>query len=292
MNDLRLLARELAQLPQDLVRAVVEVEGWRAGHHTGRRLGRSPLFSEHRPYTPGEPIQFLDWKVLARTDRPYVRRFVSETESFAHILLDRSGSMGYEKKWEAGRLLSLALGYLFVRQGDRVFFHLMGEGLEAGEPVGTLAGLVAEANRLRPIDPEGVADFRAGVEVLLTRFPRRGFLVVISDFLFASPFERALRWVASLHDVTVLHLLHPHERELPRASGTYVDLETGQRVPVASPQSAEAFARRSQAWLAQVKQATLDARCFYVRHLAGEPIRQALIAFMAARKSWQGQRAL
>lgn len=292
MDDLRRLGKELAELPPELVRAVVEVEGWRAGHHTGRRLGRSPHFSEHRPYTPGEPIQFLDWKVLARTDRPYVRRFASETESFAHLLLDRSGSMGYETKWEEGKLLSLALGYLFLRQGDRVFFHLMGAGLDPGEPVGTLAGLAAQAKRLRSVALEGEADFPAAVETLLTRFPRRGFLVVASDFLFSSPYGRELRLSAALHDVTALHLLHPHERELPRASGTYIDLETGRRVPVASSLSAQDFARRSQAWLAQVKQTTVDAGCFYVRHLIGRPIREALIAFMAARVAWRARRAL
>src|SRR3954452_18522341 len=82
LNQLQLTARSV-------------VEGTTAGLHRSPMTGASVEFRQHRAYVPGDEPRRLDWRVLARTDRPYVREYHEETNLRAMIMLDRSGSMGY-----------------------------------------------------------------------------------------------------------------------------------------------------------------------------------------------------
>ena len=70
-------------------------EGFVTGRHKSPNKGFSVEFAEHRAYAPGDDLRNLDWRVLGRTDRLYVKEFVEETNMRATILLDVSGSMGY-----------------------------------------------------------------------------------------------------------------------------------------------------------------------------------------------------
>src|SRR3954463_77894 len=77
------------------------VPGAAAGPHRATRSGASVEFRQHRSYVPGDEPRRLDWRVLARTDRPYVREFDQETNLRAVLVLDTSGSMGYGGRQEA-----------------------------------------------------------------------------------------------------------------------------------------------------------------------------------------------
>src|SRR5262245_9111860 len=71
------------------------VEGFLAGLHSSPFKGFSVDFSEYRQYLPGDDLATLDWKVYARTDRHFVKKFEEETNLDCHILIDVSQSMGY-----------------------------------------------------------------------------------------------------------------------------------------------------------------------------------------------------
>src|SRR5688572_29390422 len=90
------LVQQLNQL-QLTARSVVE--GISAGQHRSRLKGASVEFRQHRSYTPGDEPRRLDWRVLARTDRPFVREYQEETNLRAVILLDRSGSLAYGREF-------------------------------------------------------------------------------------------------------------------------------------------------------------------------------------------------
>src|SRR6187399_514966 len=77
------------------LRARSVVEGFLTGLHRSPYHGFSVEFTEYRPYTPGDDLRFLDWRLLARTDRQYVKRFEDETNLRCYLLLDSSRSMGY-----------------------------------------------------------------------------------------------------------------------------------------------------------------------------------------------------
>ena len=96
------------------------VDGFIAGKHRSARKGASVEFAEHREYTPGDDLRKLDWKLIARRQRYYVREFIDETNLRSTILLDTSGSMGYRgsaaadgfSKLEYAQHLAAALSYV------------------------------------------------------------------------------------------------------------------------------------------------------------------------------------
>ncbi|MCH7548811.1 MAG: DUF58 domain-containing protein, partial [Candidatus Krumholzibacteriota bacterium] len=105
--------------------ARVVVEGFLVGLHRSPYRGFSQEFSQYRQYTPGDEIRNIDWKVYGRTDRLYIKEFEEETNLFAHLLLDVSGSMATDaagglSKFDYGRYLAASLAYLLVRQLDAV----------------------------------------------------------------------------------------------------------------------------------------------------------------------------
>src|SRR3954447_25999143 len=121
------------------------VEGTTSGLHRSPLKGASVEFRQHRAYVPGDEPRRLDWRVLARTDRPYVREFHEETNLRGMLLLDRSGSMGYAgsgfripgsgrshsrslrsepgtrlSKFEYAAKIVASLAYLMLRQGESI----------------------------------------------------------------------------------------------------------------------------------------------------------------------------
>src|SRR5436189_6150734 len=99
------------------------VEGATTGLHRSPLKGASVEFRQHRFYTPGDEPRRLDWRVLGRTDRPYIKEYDEETNLRAVLLLDASGSMAYggksEPKFEYGCKLVAALSYLMPGQTER-----------------------------------------------------------------------------------------------------------------------------------------------------------------------------
>src|SRR5437667_412413 len=100
------------------------VEGFLSGLHRSPFKGFSVEFAEYRQYIPGDDLSTIDWRVYARSDRYYVKKFEEETNLDCHLMLDVSGSMGYGShgitKFEYGACLAASLGYLMNRQRDAV----------------------------------------------------------------------------------------------------------------------------------------------------------------------------
>src|SRR5438093_37842 len=100
------------------------VEGFLTGLHRSPFRGFSVEFTEHRPYQPGDEPRYLDWKILARADRLFVKQFEQETNLRAMLLVDASRSMAWHgaegrltKRAYADRLAA-ALALILLRQRD------------------------------------------------------------------------------------------------------------------------------------------------------------------------------
>src|ERR1041384_3260410 len=106
------------------LRARAVVEGFWAGLHRSPYHGFSVEFTEYRPYTPGDDPRYLDWRVLARSDRYYLKRFEDETNLRCHLILDQSRSMTYGSlsytKAEYAATLAATLAYFLHLQGDAI----------------------------------------------------------------------------------------------------------------------------------------------------------------------------
>ncbi len=160
------------------------VRGAAAGTHRSRITGMSPEFTEYRPYRQGDDPRRLDWKLLARTNRAYLRITSDRATLGTTILIDASASMAYPEvtleKWAMARRIAVGLAAVAHAAGDPVGVVLPSERGARARPPRTRRGVVGEiAQLLAGIEPEGVVQLAPAL-ALSHRTPR---LVLISDFL-------------------------------------------------------------------------------------------------------------
>jgi uncharacterized protein (DUF58 family) len=217
------------------------VEGFITGLHASPYKGFSVEFAEHRKYSPGDNPRHLDWRILGRTDRLYIKQYEEQTNLRAQILLDTSASMGYSHgsqitKLTYGSYLAAILAYLMMHQQDTVALTTFDTEVRLDMPARSSPRHFDEMmHQLESIRPGRTTDLGATLHRLADRFQRRCLIVLISD-LFDTPdaVERALHHFRhKKHEVIVFHVLDRAEMDFPfREVATFMDLETGERLQV------------------------------------------------------------
>ena len=222
------------------------VDGFLSGLHRSPRKGFSVEFADFRPYQPGDDLRYVDWKIAARADRWVVKQYEEETNLRATIILDVSRSMDWRGASEEPRLtkrayaeqLTAALGLLLLRQRDAVGLIRFDDAVRTSIPPRARSGqwrrlvaALAEQGNGRASDLASALGQAARVVT------RRGMVILISDLLVdvdaALPAMRGLR--AAGHDVTVLHVMDPAERDFTLAGeARYTDPESELDVPAAA----------------------------------------------------------
>ena len=217
------------------------VEGFISGLHKSPYHGFSVEFADHREYTPGDNIRYLDWLALARTDRYFVKQFEEDTNLRCMILLDTSGSMGYASsgglsKLEYGCFLAASLAYLMIRQQDSVGLVTFDNEIRNNiPPRGSETHLNVLLRRLEQVQPGEITRVGNIFHHLAETLKRRGLIIIISD-LYDDPKEvmRGLRHFRhKRHEVILFHVFDPAELTFPFERLTqFVDLETTERLQV------------------------------------------------------------
>ena len=170
------------------------VEGAISGIHASPYKGFSVEFAEHREYTTGDDPRHLDYKMLARTDRLYIKQYEEETNMRVQILLDTSGSMGYRHaatitKLDYGSYLTAVLSYLMLRQQDSVGLTTFDTKIGLDMPARSSPRHFNEMMRqLEKIEPGEKTDIAETLHRLANRFKKRCLVVLISD-LYDEPDE-------------------------------------------------------------------------------------------------------
>lgn len=222
------------------LRAKHVVQGFMTGLNRSPYHGFSVEFTEYRQYTQGDDLRHLDWKLFARTDRYYLKRFEDETNLRCLLLLDASksmnfGSTGYTKS-EYARTLAATFAYFLSTQRDAV-----GLASFASEIVDFIPPRYRSGHLRRLlVSLEKTADgasthLSKPLEQIAERLNKRGMLVLISDLL--APLETLEVSLASLtvrgQDVIVFHVLDPAELNFSfTAPELFIDLETDRRLYV------------------------------------------------------------
>jgi uncharacterized protein (DUF58 family) len=211
------------------------VEDTLSGQYHSVFKGRGMVFSEVRPYAPGDEVRSIDWNVSARTGQLHVKRFVEERELTVMILCDLSASAdfgsGERTKAEVAAEIAALLALSAVANGDRVGLVLFTDRVERFVPPRKgrrhALRLVSEILQFRP-EGRGTS-LGAALELLRRALRRRTVAFVLSDFLEpgakdgALPFERALRIAARKHDVVPVRLGDRLEAELPAAGLAWIE---------------------------------------------------------------------
>jgi len=228
------------------LRARVVVEGFMSGLHRSPYHGFSVEFTEYRQYSPGDDLRYLDWKLFARSDRYYLKRFEDETNLRAWLLVDLSrsmayGSLSYDKATYA-RTAAATIAYFLSLQRDGVglitFDAAVQEFLPARFRPGHLHRLMMALER----SPAGTAtDLVAPLEQIAQTARKRGLVVLLSDLLAPlEAIETRLGYLRSRgHEVVVMRVLDPAEIDFPfQDAALFYDVESGRELYV-DPQLAK-----------------------------------------------------
>jgi uncharacterized protein (DUF58 family) len=281
----------LARLGTLELKARTIVEGFLCGLHRSPLKGFSVEFAEYRQYLPGDDLATIDWKVFARTDRYYVKKFEEETNLDCHLLLDVSASMAYGScgltKLQYGSMLAASLAYLMNRQRDAVglvaFDESIVDMLPPGSRPGHLRSLLLMLDRLRP---GSRTDVSKPMHLLADGIAKRGMVVLISDLLDDPAHVvnglRHFRFRGT--DVVVFHVLDPDELTFPFERPTrFRDIEGDEElmaVPSAVRQQyLDELQRTIEGYRAQLTSAGIDY-CLLDTSL---PLEFALSAYLSTR---------
>jgi uncharacterized protein (DUF58 family) len=290
----------------ELVARVV-VEGVINGLHRSPHLGSSMDFAEHRAYMPGDDIRRIDWKLFARSDRHFVKEFEADTNTNFTVLLDTSPSMHYGggggtlSKLDYSRYLAACLAYLASTQRDRVGMVTFDDEIRDFVPPSAkhLNVVLHTLDRLteapRPVRvPSGTPRPPAALASLTRRigesFRRRSMVLLISDF-YEEPgaILDALQYLRGKgNDLMVFHVLDRRELEFPFTdSANFVDLETGERMPVIPDYLRAQYRKLVAEHVATLERVLGENRIDYALFETSKPLDQALFKYLATRERLQ-----
>jgi uncharacterized protein (DUF58 family) len=262
------------------------VDGFVTGMHRSPRKGFSVEFAEHRPYLPGDDLRYLDWRIAGRSDRWVVKQFEEETNARAMLVLDVSASMQWAgdparlTKLAYAERLAAAVALLLLRQRDAVGLVRFDTTLRDVVPPRSQR---TQWRRLMAAFAEpggGTSSDVAGALLQAGRLVRRpGFVVLLSDLLAdPEPVGDAARTLrARGHEVLVLHVMDPAERDFPDSGeARYRDPESKIEVPASPADVRTTYQATVQEALAEWRAALGRAGARYAVALTDEPFGRPL----------------
>jgi uncharacterized protein (DUF58 family) len=282
----------LARLGSLELKARTIVEGFLTGLHRSPFKGFSVEFAEYRQYLPGDDLQNLDWKVFARTDRHFIKKYEEETNLDCHLLLDVSASMGYASgtvtKLQYGSYLAAALAYLMHRQRDAVgliaFDDKITKRLAPSARGGHLNAILVTLDRLQLGAGTNVAK---PLNDLAAAIRKRGLVVLISDLLDEP--DRVVEGLKHFRyrgtEAIVFHVLDPAELHFPfEQAARFRDMETSDEV-LAVPAVVRADYLKAIGDLqTRYRRALQLAGIDYVLADTSVPLDAALLAYLMTRR--------
>jgi uncharacterized protein (DUF58 family) len=293
-----------SEIPSDLLQTLAKigdlelvariiVEGLVSGLHRSPFHGYSAEFSQYRHYRPGDDLKYVDWKLVARTDRVYTKQFRETTNMAAGLVLDTSASMAFPdtpsvSKFRYAVMMAAALAHLISSQGDAVGLHAAREmdpaflPARAGRP--HLRRLLAA---LTSLEPRGSWRPDEMVRRAADRLGRRGLLILLSDFYDDEErtFVELRRASRMGHEVVIVQIMSREELDFPyRRDLELADLETGRTIAINA-----GFARRDykdavSAFLERCRRRAGSEGFQYSLVVTDTPPDRALRSFLLARR--------
>ncbi len=225
------------------------LDGLLRGEFLGRTSGPGSEVAGARTYEAGDDSRWIDWNLTARSITPQVRTTEADRELQVWTVVDRSASMnfgtGEREKSDVAFAAAAAFGFLTARHGNRFGMLVAGgdEPIRLG-PTSTRPELLAILSTLYDIPrrtrrADGDADLPTTLHALERARPRRGQIVVVSDFLDDPEWQPAVARLVHAHQVLCVQVVDPRELVLPAAGMlTMVDTETGRDLHVQSNSAA------------------------------------------------------
>ncbi|MFO7869546.1 MAG: DUF58 domain-containing protein [Bacteroidales bacterium] len=230
------------------------VEGFITGQHRSPFHGFSVEFAEHRLYNQGESTKHIDWKLFAKTDKLFLKRYEEETNLRCHIVIDSSSSMLYpfqdtslESKFNFSLYSAAALIHLLRKQRDAVGLTFFDTDIsvytDAKLSHTHIQRLYAELNKAFHSQPNYPVQKETNIAPVLhtiaERAHQRSLIIIFSDFFQNSSYEDIYAAFQHLkynkHEIIVFHTIEPKTEELFEFSNKplhITDMETGEKIKI------------------------------------------------------------
>lgn len=280
----------LRQLERLKVMMRAPVRGGLKGGRRSVKRGQSVEFADFRDYALGDDLRQLDWNVLARLEKLFIKLYVEEEDVTIHFLLDASASMasGHPSKLLFAKRATAALGYIGLASEDRVAITSLGG--RAGRRQVALRGsgrvfrLLSALSSIEAAD--GPTDLMAAARHAGAQLTGRGVIVLLSDLLDAGA-DRVIRELAATgSELIVLHLLSPQELD-PALEGDLrlVDVETGDGIDVTVDlPTLDGYKARLAAWRQGFADLAARRRATYVPLSTDVPLTELMFAELRRRR--------
>ncbi len=267
------------------------VEGYMAGEHKSPYRGFAVEFAQHREYTHGDDTRHLDWKVLGRTDRYYIKQYEQETNYVANILLDGSESMKYGSgkltKLQYGKMMAACLAYLILHQRDAVALGIFDSAVVDYAPRSDSRGTIHHIlTRLAAFEPKAQTNIGSVLHDVARLIRRKGIVIVISD-LFDDE-QKVLDGIQHLrfggNEVIVFHVLDPYELDFPFAGLVeFEGLEQAPKILTRPSEIRKSYLRELEAFRLRLRHGCERNHCHYLLVNTAQPFHEVLSAYLAFR---------
>jgi uncharacterized protein (DUF58 family) len=274
-----------------LARAVVE--GFMSGLHRSPYTGFSTEFTEYRQYNAGDDLRYLDWRLLGRTDRYFIKKYRADTNTQCHLLLDTSASMNYAHastvtKLDYAKFLAASLAYLLNRQQDAVGMVAFDQKVHTHVPARNRTGHMRTIfGNLSLLQPGGETRLAESLHQLAEILTRRGIVVVISDFYdqpdrLQEAFQH-LRFKG--HDLVAFHVLDQNELDFDFKEPVLLleDAETQEQMSVLPDVVMSGYRERMQRHVEDMRRCAAANHVDYEVLTTKQPLDFALFSFLSRR---------
>ncbi len=283
----------LAKLQGLELRARSIVEGYVSGVHRSPYHGFSIEFAEHREYSPGDDLRYVDWKVFGKSDKFYLKQYEEETNLVVYLVLDTSESMRYKSddaalsKLEYAQCIAASLAYLVLQQQDSVgLVTFDSEVRSLVRPSSNPSHLKQLLHVMETSEPHRKTRTGPIFHDLAERLKRRGLVVILSDL-----FDDVGTMLAGLkhfrhrrHDIVMFHVLDPAELDFPFKQTTlFKGLEQLPDVLTDPRSLRQAYLEEFGKFLNSVRKGCRDQRADYLQLRTDQSLDVALSSYVAAR---------
>ena len=269
------------------------VEGFMSGLHRSPFTGFSTEFTEYRQYNPGDDLRYLDWRLLARTDRYFIKKYRADTNTQCHLLIDTSASMNYAHassvtKLQYAQFLAASLAYLLNRQQDAVGLVAFADKVHTHVPARNRTGHMRTIfGNLSLLEPRGETNLSESLHQLAEILTRRGIIVVISDFYdqpdrLAEAFQH-LRFKG--HDTVAFQVLDQNELDFDFDDPVLLleDAETQEQMPVLPDVVVSGYRERMRRHVDDMGACAAANNVDYELLTTKQPLDFALLSFLSRR---------
>jgi uncharacterized protein (DUF58 family) len=263
-----------------------------SGLHQSPHRGSSVEFAEYRRYQPGDDVRRLDWRAFGRSERYYVKEFEADTNLRLILVIDASGSMGFENKLFVARQIAATIGYLAIGQGDAAGLRIASE--HAGEMIPPkrqptqAQRLLATLNELQS---GGATTMVQTLHDLAEAVRESALVTILSDCLFEpNELRSALEHLNYRnHDVSLFHVMAQEELQPTWNRPVRLDGMEGEESMLVDPEEiAAGYEYAVREYLEEIESLCHESAVDYQRVMTNASTESTLREFLSRRSAAGG----